>query len=166
MKKSRTLFGVTATENASQLVVVESPLDCLRVWTATGIDAVAICGSSMSDDQFKLVRSADRVVIAFDNDTAGQKASAEAVELCRKYGVNGQFFNYSQVSAKDPGDMDDDQIAWAIQNAQTYLLGPQAYVYRNPLPVPAEGPRNAAPRSVPSSVRDGGWEDPDDLSGD
>lgn len=134
MVKSRTLFGVHQQQE-DLAIVVESPLDCLRIYTAGYLGAVAIMGAIMSEDQAKLLRASDKIIAAFDNpniDTAGKKASEQIRTWARKYGMNLFFFNYGDSNKKDPGDMTDEEIAWGIENAKSALLGEAAYVYGNP----------------------------------
>jgi hypothetical protein len=130
LQKSKTLFGIE-NQNESVVVVVESPLDCLRLASAGVHGAVAICGSTASHDQIKLLRYSDRIICAFDNpkvDKAGKKASDEMREFARKYGLNVAFFNYGDSGKKDPGDLTDEEIAWGIANAKSSILGEKAYV--------------------------------------
>ena len=131
LQKSKTLFGI---ENQDKLctIVVESPLDCLRIHSAGVTSAiVAICGSSPSEEQVKLLRYSEKVIAAFDNDAAGHKASKEMLKLANKYSLNLFFFNYGSSKKKDPGDMTDVEIRWGITNAKTSLLGESAYVQRD-----------------------------------
>lgn len=131
LQKSKTLFGIE-NQNESVVIVVESPLDCLRIASA-GIDgAVAICGSSVSEDQIKLLRYSQKIISALDNDSAGHKGSKEMLNWGRKYGLNLFFFNYGGSTAKDPGDMTAEEIRWGVDNAQSALFGEAAYVQRNP----------------------------------
>jgi hypothetical protein len=130
LQKSKTLFGI---ENQTEdiVVVVESPLDCVRLASAGVEGAVAVCGSALSEDQVKLIRYSEKVIAAFDNpklDKAGKKASDELRILARKYGLNLFYFNYGSSGKKDPGDMTDEEIAWGIQNAKSSILGEMAYV--------------------------------------
>jgi hypothetical protein len=130
LKMSSTVFGVN-TVGDGDIVLVESPLDCARMRTAGVDNVVAICGSNMSEDQFKLVRYADRVIAAFDNpkiDTAGKSASESLRKLAFKYGANLLFFNYGETGKKDPGDLTDNEIVWGLAHAQSALLGEKAYV--------------------------------------
>lgn len=130
LTKSKTLFGI-GTQNEDLVVVVESPLDCLRIHSAGISGAVAICGSSPSEDQVKLLRYSNKIVVAFDNpniDNAGRKASKEMLAYGRKYGLNLFFFNYGSSSKKDPGDMTDEEIRWGVENAVSSIFGEQAYV--------------------------------------
>jgi DNA primase len=127
LQKAKTLFGVDV-QSDSLAIVVESPLDCLRIHSAGFPGAVAICGANPSEEQVKLIRYSDKVICAFDNDNAGRKASEEMRKFARKYGINLFFFNYGGSNAKDPGDLTDAEIAWGIFNAQSALLGEKAYV--------------------------------------
>ena len=130
LQKSRTLFGV-GVQSEDVVVVVESPLDCVRLASAGISGAVAICGSSISEEQVKLLRSSNKIVAAFDNDKAGQKASKLLLELGVKYALNLFFFNYGSSGAKDPGDMTDEEICWGVENAISALFGESAYVQGN-----------------------------------
>jgi hypothetical protein len=128
--KSTTLFGVQ-NQSEDVVVVVESPLDCLRLYSAGVASAVAICGSSPSQEQVKLLRASERVICAFDNpklDPAGKKASDEMRDFARQYGINLSFFNYGDSGKKDPGDMTDEEILWGIENSRSSILGEKAYV--------------------------------------
>jgi len=127
LQKSKTLFGVQ-NQQEDLVVVVESPLDCLRLFSAGFTSAVAICGSAPSVEQIRLLRYSDRIIAAFDTDTAGKKASKEMLEFARKYGLNLSYFNYGSTGKKDPGDLTDDEIAWGIHNAKSSVLGEKAYV--------------------------------------
>jgi hypothetical protein len=129
VKKSHTVFGAHI-DISKQAIVVESPLDCVRFESAGISGAVALCGSQVTEDQFKLVRFSDTIIFASDNpkvDPSGKKAAKQANELALKYGVNLLFFNYGETGKKDPGDMTDDELRWGITHAQSYLLGELAY---------------------------------------
>jgi 5S rRNA maturation endonuclease (ribonuclease M5) len=128
LKKSTTLFGVQRL-NGKTAIVVESPLDCARLSSAGFEIPVAICGSSLSDYQVKLLRSVDVIIAAFDNDSAGQKANKEMLTWGKKYGFDLFFFNYSQSNKKDPGEMTDEEITWALENAKSSIYGESAYVH-------------------------------------
>jgi len=130
LQKSRTLFGIE-NQNEQLVILVESPLDCLRLSAAGIRGAVAICGSSLSEDQVKLIRSSGKIVAAFDNDKAGQKASKELLEFGIKYSLNLHFFNYGSSRVKDPGDMTDEELRWGVENAISALFGESAYVQGN-----------------------------------
>lgn len=131
LKKSTTLFGVHRL-NGKTAILVESPLDCARLSSAGFEIPVAICGSSISDTQVKLLRSVDTVIAAFDNDAAGRKANKDILMWGKKYGMDLFFFNYSQSNKKDPGEMTNAEITWALENAKSSIYGESAYVHGNP----------------------------------
>jgi hypothetical protein len=130
LQKSKTLFGVE-NQLESRVVVVESPLDCVRLASAGIQGAVAICGASPSEEQIKLLRYSEQIICALDNpkvDKAGLKGAEEMQKFARKYGLNLSFFNYGDTGKKDPGDLTNEEIVWGVNNAKTALLGEKAYV--------------------------------------
>lgn len=133
IKKSQTLFGFSQKQHALS-IIVESPLDCLRIYTAGFKGAMATCGALVSDDQAKLMRGTEKIIAAFDNpniDAAGRKACLDMQTFSLKYNLNLFYFNYGDSGKKDPGDMTDAEIAWGIDNAKSVVLGEKAYVYGN-----------------------------------
>lgn len=130
VRKSTTLFGVEVQRD-DLVIVVESPLDCLRLYTAGFKGAVATCGALVSSDQAKLLRRSSVIIAAFDNpkiDDAGKKASKELRQFARKYGLEVKFFNYGDSGKKDPGDMTDDELAWGIEHSIDAIYGEKAYL--------------------------------------
>lgn len=133
MQKSKTLFGVNQMEE-DLAIVVESPLDCVRIQSAGISGSVATFGAIVSEPQVKLLRFSNKVIAAFDNpnvDAAGKKACDQMRIWARKYGINLFYFNYGTTGKKDPGDLTDEEIAWGVQNAKSAILGESAYVYGN-----------------------------------
>lgn len=133
LQKSKTLFGVDV-QREEGAIIVESPLDCLRIHSAGFTGAVATCGAVISEAQAKLFRRSEKLVAAFDNpnlDPAGLKACEQLRTFARKYGLNLFFFNYGDTTKKDPGEMTDEEIRWGILNAKSAILGESAYVSRN-----------------------------------
>jgi hypothetical protein len=130
LQKSKTLFGIEK-QVEDVVVVVESPLDCARLASIGVTGAVAICGSSLSEEQVKLLRRSDKIIAAFDNDAAGYKANEELRKMARKYGLNLFFFSYPRSGAKDPGELSDEEILWGLAAAKSSILGESAYVQRD-----------------------------------
>ena len=133
LQKSKTLFGLNV-QREDIAIVVESPLDCVRIYSAGYEGAVATCGAIVSEEQAKLLRYSEKIIAAFDNpniDSAGKKASEQMRIWARKFGMNLFFFNYGDSGKKDPGDMTNDEIQWGIENAKSAILGESAYVYGN-----------------------------------
>ncbi len=84
--KSEILYGLAearqAIQRGGQAVLVEGYFDVLSL-VAAGIDeAVATCGTSLTEGHTRLLkRFCDRVVTVFDADQAGRKASIRAAEM-------------------------------------------------------------------------------------
>jgi hypothetical protein len=130
IQKSKTLFGVE-NQKDDVVIVVESPLDCLRLETAGIEGAVATCGAGASEAQVKLLRASDKVIVAFDNpklDQAGKKASDEFRAFARRYGMDVFYFNYGDSGKKDPGDMTDEELRFGVDSAVSSIFGESAYV--------------------------------------
>jgi hypothetical protein len=89
--KSTTLFGYHCESNAEQFVIVESPLDAVRLHSLGIKGAMAIFGASVSIAQMDLIsRSPNPPIIAFDNpsiDSAGRTASLKMLDMARKRGL-------------------------------------------------------------------------------
>jgi len=127
VKKSKTVFGVQHL-NEEYLIVVESPLDVVRLASVGVSGAVSIYGAMMSDEQAKIIRKAKRVVAAFDNDPAGKKACEQIRDYARKYGFDLLFFNYNGIDVKDVGDMTEVEIIRGLETAKHMLHGKAAYL--------------------------------------
>ena len=127
VKKSKTVFGVEVMAT-DILVLVESPLDVVRLAAAGVEGAIATYGAILSEDQGKIMRRSDKVIAAFDNDGAGKKACEQMHGFARKYGMDLSFFNYDGIDVKDPGDMTIDEIHRGIETARPSILGKVAYL--------------------------------------
>ena len=128
LQKGKTLFGLDVFE-AEFAVLVESPLDSVRVNTALGDYAcLGSMGANVTDAQIDLIRDrVDTLIVALDNpilDPAGAKASDHIRLRYAKRGLTIKFFNYDRApQAKDPGDkMTDEQIQWGVENAVSSIL--------------------------------------------
>lgn len=126
---SKTFFGLNRIQIDLPVYVVESPLDAVKLHALGYEGAVAICGSSISDEQVKLLRPASRVYSALDNpaiDAAGKKGSYRLMEATRKYGIPLSLFNYGDTGKKDIGDMTAEQVEWGVEHTVSSLLGDAA----------------------------------------
>ena len=123
--KSKTLFGMNCW-GEDQMIVVESPLDAVKLASVGIPGGIATFGATVSQEQIEIMRRAKTLVIAMDNDAAGKKSSQTLLATFRKVGIECWFFNYSDFQAKDIGDMTQDQIHWGIDNARHCVLGEAA----------------------------------------
>jgi DNA primase len=127
VKKSKTVFGIEIMDKERPLIVVESPLDAVRL-TGLGHNAISTYGAILSEDQAKIMRRVPQVIAAFDNDAAGKKACEQMMGFSRKYGMELKFFNYEGIDVKDVGDMVESDIARGLETAKDRVWGRAAYL--------------------------------------
>lgn len=125
VKKSDTLFGYHQY-TGGDMIIVESPLDVVRLATLGIQGGVSTYGASISIHQFNLIRGAERVVFALDNDDAGRAASEQMLSLAKDMGLECWFFNYSNTTMKDVGAMSKDEIEWGLAHAKHMIHGKKA----------------------------------------
>lgn len=125
VRKSSTLFGYHVF-GGGQMIVVESPLDAVRLHSVGLTGAVATYGAIVSRQQVHLMTAADEVVMALDADAAGRKASRELLTATRGVLKSVRFFTYGDDQCKDPGDMTPEQILSGITEAKSRVLGERA----------------------------------------
>ncbi|HET7638946.1 MAG TPA: toprim domain-containing protein, partial [Ktedonobacteraceae bacterium] len=102
VRKSETLFGLDCFEGGTA-ILLESPLDDLRIDTAGWDGALASYGVQISDRQLEILFDiSDEVIFALDNDSAGIKKSLQLRERYLRSGKRIRFLDYSHIMwAKD-----------------------------------------------------------------
>jgi DNA primase len=86
-KKSRLLFGLHQAREAfrakSRAVLVEGNFDVISMHQAGFTETVAPLGTALTAEQIEQIRRlADKVVVFYDGDRAGYRATHAALELC------------------------------------------------------------------------------------
>jgi DNA primase len=86
--KGRLLFGLDRARgpirNEKASVIVEGYMDVIGTHQAGFTNVVAGMGTSLTEDQFKLLKKlADRIVLALDADAAGNRAVLRGVDVAR-----------------------------------------------------------------------------------
>ena len=103
--KSHNLFAMNLAKKSKTgyIILSEGNIDVVSLHQA-GIDcAVASLGTSLTPDQAQLIsRYAKEVVIAYDGDAAGQKASQRAISILQKLDLKVRVLRMS--GAKDPDE--------------------------------------------------------------
>lgn len=122
VKKSLALFGY-GEYTGGDMIVVESPLDVVRLTSLGKTGGVATYGATVSEAQFSLIRDADRVIFAMDNDPAGINASRHLLSLCNLLGKEAWFFNYGAMEIKDIGGMSFNEIEYGLAEAVHMVRG-------------------------------------------
>lgn len=89
-KKSSNLFSLNNAKNTGlrTLILCEGYMDVIALNAAGFRNAVATLGTALTTEQALLMkRYADEVVICYDSDEAGQKATAKAIDILRGVGL-------------------------------------------------------------------------------
>ncbi len=113
--KSRNLFAMNLAKKSKSgyLILAEGNIDVVSLHQAGFDSAVASLGTSLTPEQARLIsRYTNQVVIAYDNDGAGLKASQRAIGILEKLDLRVKVLRMS--GAKDPDEF--------IQNK-----GPEAF---------------------------------------
>ncbi len=103
--KSTQLFALNMAKNLNtrQLILAEGYMDVIALYQAGFENAVATLGTALTAQQADLIRRyADEVVICYDSDEAGRKASDRAIVLLRNAGVKVRVITVP--NAKDPDE--------------------------------------------------------------
>lgn len=89
-KKSANLFSLNNAKNSGTrtLILCEGYMDVISVNQAGFTNAVATLGTALTSEQAMLMkRYSDEVIICYDADEAGQKATARAIPILRNAGL-------------------------------------------------------------------------------
>lgn len=104
-KKSTNLFSLNNAKNSGSrtLILCEGYMDVIAVNQAGFTNAVATLGTALTSEQAVLMkRYADEVIICYDVDEAGQKATARAIPILRNAGLVIRVLSIP--SGKDPDE--------------------------------------------------------------
>jgi len=125
LQKSSTLYGLDKFTRG-RMIVVESPLDAVRLRSVGFTGGVSTMGVRISEKQLDLLSMADSVVFALDNpavDEDGATATKELYTRTRGRLRNVYFFEYGDSTAKDVGDMSREEIVLGLHNAKSRMAG-------------------------------------------
>ena len=104
-KKSSNLFSLNNAKNSGvrTLILCEGYMDVIAVNQAGFENAVATLGTALTSEQALLMkRYADEVIVCYDSDEAGQKATAKAINLLRNAGLLIRVISVPE--GKDPDE--------------------------------------------------------------
>ena len=104
-KKSENLFSLNNAKNTGDrtLLLCEGYMDVISVNQAGFQNAVASLGTALTSEQAVLMkRYADEIIICYDADEAGQKATARAIPILRSAGLTVRVLSIP--NGKDPDE--------------------------------------------------------------
>ena len=130
--KSYNLFGLNIAKNTKDdfLLLVEGYMDVIQLHQHGVDSAVATLGTALTPEQARIIkRVKDQVIISYDSDEAGQKATKRAIELLNEEGLKVRVLTMN--GSKDPDeyikangvgafrkciDLSEEQIQYKIKN--------------------------------------------------
>ncbi|MBR6072720.1 MAG: DNA primase [Bacilli bacterium] len=137
-KKGEILFNyhraINEAKKKKKLILVEGQMDAIRVY-AEGIENVcATMGTALTNEHVKLLKKLNvEIVLCFDNDEAGEKATLAAGDLLDKEKVNISVLRLS--GEKDPDEYilahGVDAYQEAINNAVSFFDFKLNYLKKN-----------------------------------
>ncbi len=135
--KSRLLFNLDRArheaEKGTDFLMVEGQLDALRCWSAGLRTAVAPQGTSVTEDQLKLLRRYHgRVDVVLDGDRAGQTAALRILPLAFAAGIECRFVTLPENA--DPDTFLCEHGAEALEAARAQARSPIAFAVAALLP--------------------------------
>lgn len=104
-KKSENLFSLNNAKSSGTrtLILCEGYMDVIALNQAGFTNAIATLGTALTNEQAVLMkRYADEVIICYDADGAGQKATARAIDILRNAGLPIKILTVP--SGKDPDE--------------------------------------------------------------
>jgi len=101
------------------LVLVEGPVDCIRVWQNAHENVCSSLGK-LSREQAEVVKKhSNNVMILYDNEDSGKEATVRAAGLLR--GISLEVPNYKFYHSEDPGEMEEDEFGAIMSNRISYV---------------------------------------------
>ena len=103
--KGNNLFGLNLAKKSKSgyIILVEGNIDVVSLHQAGFDSAVASLGTSLTPDQARLIsRYTNKVIISYDNDGAGKKASQRAIDILGKLDIKVNILQMN--GAKDPDE--------------------------------------------------------------
>lgn len=105
-KKSNGVFALNFAKNGNdgKLIIAEGYMDVISLHQAGFTNAVACLGTALTKEQANLLsRYADEIILSYDADEAGQKATARALSI---FGTTGMEIKVLRLSGgKDPDEI-------------------------------------------------------------
>ena len=106
-KKNKTLFSLNFAKDSAvkkkQLLLCEGNMDVISMNQAGFENTVATCGTAITPEHARMMSQyCKEVVICYDSDQAGQKASKKAIDLLAEVGLQTRIIKMD--GAKDPDE--------------------------------------------------------------
>ena len=103
--KARNLYGlnVAKSSKSDKLIIVEGYMDVVSLHQRGIENVVASCGTALTEAQGRLLRKyAEKIIISYDSDSAGQAATLRGLEILTNLGCDIRILQME--GAKDPDE--------------------------------------------------------------
>lgn len=104
--KSMFLYSMNHAKNSKEkyLILSEGNVDVISLFQAGFTNAVATCGTAITPEHARIMRNQgfEQVIIAYDSDEAGQKATVKAINILNEVGISARILQIN--GAKDPDE--------------------------------------------------------------
>lgn len=132
--KNKFLFSMNFAKNScvktKEIILCEGNLDVISLNQAGFENAVASCGTALTPEQARLISNyADKVIICYDSDEAGQKATKRAIPILTQAGLKPSVIKVT--GAKDPDEFIQKYGAVSFQNLLSHADGAVNYNLNN-----------------------------------
>lgn len=104
-KKSKNLFALNYAKNhcSEQIILCEGYMDVIALHSAGVENAVATLGTALTEEQARmLTKYTKKVILLYDSDEAGQKATDRAIQILNKVDLEVRILKLN--NAKDPDE--------------------------------------------------------------
>ena len=128
-KKSEALYGIHMAIphilHKNAVIVTEGQFDAILSYQRGYKNIVAISGTALSLKQIGILRKyTDTIILAFDGDEAGRKATERSIDRIREYDLLTEYkdFTYSKLELKDyPDTVEHCDIAFEMLPKESLL---------------------------------------------
>ena len=105
--KGRHLFGLNVAKKnpMDKIVIVEGYMDAISLWQRGITNVVASLGTALTEAQGRLLRRyANKIIIGYDSDGAGQAATMRGLEILQNLGYDVRILQLDDPNVKDPDE--------------------------------------------------------------
>lgn len=124
--KSKILFNYDKAKkyiaDKREVIVAEGQMDVIMSYQANVKNIIAVSGTAFTEDQVKMInRLSDSVILAFDNDNAGQKASDRTAIMCAYGGLRVYIVMLDEKDIADITLHDKNKWLEILKNKKTLI---------------------------------------------
>ena len=101
------VYGSWLCDEKKGIIVVEGPLDCVKMHQLGFTNTVALMGNKLTNEQAELLKKlSTKVTLAMDNDSPGERAMFDMSLKLLKMGCEVTALQYT---TKDPGELQSSE---------------------------------------------------------